>query len=170
VGVASIFQFFFNNSSAMRRTQILMTGLLLRTTPYASIGHTQILGGKAPRGGSAFMFFCLFFVIFLRSTADQTSCLSNISTRRGSWWPREAANASWHFQPRVTWWPGTKFPPLKCMAKILTPHISGNYASVLEPKGAKIQKNQTPKPTKQTNIWTQSVHKKTKKHKCTPTP
>jgi len=37
--------FFGNNSSAIRRTQILMTGLLL---PDIFIGQTQILGGQAP--------------------------------------------------------------------------------------------------------------------------
>jgi len=56
--------FFGNNSSAMRRIQYSMIGLLLRTTKsiHMTHGHTQILGVTPPiGGGSAFLFFCHHF-------------------------------------------------------------------------------------------------------------
>jgi len=58
--------FFGNNSSAMRRTQILMSGLLLRTARRIHGTHSNF-GGLTPVGdGSAFMFVCRHFCVACR--------------------------------------------------------------------------------------------------------
>jgi len=99
---------FFRCFSGITPTQMSMTSLLLRyITPDASIGHT--FWRVKPLGGGSAFFFKFFFVIifcFHLAPAYQMGWSSNISSRRGSWWPREAVNAPWPFLSGVAWWPG----------------------------------------------------------------
>jgi len=121
----------------MRLAQIVMPGLLLRTTRRIHWTHSTV-GGWIPLGGMRFSYFLSSFC--LRSPVDQILGRDVGVDGHGKQSTRhDIFSRGSRGGPRLDF--GGKLLPLKCNTKMVTPYL-GISRCVLEPKGAEIWTDQ----------------------------
>jgi len=110
--------FFGNNSSSMRRTQISMTGSLIRSTRRIHWTHSNF--GRSSLGdGNAFMFSRFFVIIFLRSPADQNFPLWNaLNCNLGGFRQSETGPVDYDQLPRLRQQTRTSYAVHNCNSAV----------------------------------------------------